>query len=156
MPSQNQQEELRLRNVKTGGMHWIDYQLADDSQYCVQSIWCSVCRKHSKERDSESPYVKGTTNVKKDSVDSHAKGSLHRYAIEAQAISDKRKHNELTPIEQGFKNMDSDLFERIKKLFSTAAYTGINELPFTQYVKALELQQVNYGDSTLASTVEPR
>ena len=89
--------------------------------------------------------------MKKDSVDSHAKGSLHRYAIEAQAISDKRKHNELTPIEQGFKNMDSDLFERIKKLFSTAAYTAINELPYTQYVKALELQQVNYGDSTLAS-----
>lgn len=71
-------------------MKWIDYELADDQDF-VKSIWSSICREHSKEKHS--PYVIGTTNVKKKLVNSHAKGSLHRSAIEAVA---KGKQNILS------------------------------------------------------------
>ena len=90
--------------------------------------------------------------MSKESVKSHANGSIHRASIGAQAAAERRQKHKLTPIEGGIKKMESHAMDRVKKLFYTAAYITLNELAHIQCQNSGTAASQLWCKSSLGST----
>ena len=85
---------------------WLEFEVAENRSDVVSKVWCKVCRTYARGGEQILPYVKGTTNVKKQPIIKHLKSDLHKDSEGRAKVQDKIQANELTEIPKGLEKMD--------------------------------------------------
>ncbi|KAL5017507.1 hypothetical protein ScPMuIL_007096 [Solemya velum] len=115
-------------------------KVVDRGNVCTE-IWCECCRTFAVDRTSN--FVTGNQRVKKEGVKYHKDSTSHKDTLQIKSASLKRARSEATPFEKSLMKMDEVQMAKMEKLFTTAYYLAINERPFSDFPKLLELQAVN-------------
>ncbi|KAL5019991.1 hypothetical protein ScPMuIL_002883 [Solemya velum] len=115
-------------------------KVVDRGNVCTE-IWCECCRTFAV--DHTSNFVTGNQRVKKEGVKYHKDSTSHKDALHIKSASLKRARSKATPFEKSLMKMDEVQMAKMEKLFTTAYYLAINERPFSDFPKLLELQAVN-------------
>ena len=91
-------------------------------------------------------FVTGNMVVKKEGVVYHKKAQSHLTALSAKDASQKKAVGQPTKIESSFLKMDSHLLTKMTYLFNITYHLAVEERPFTDFPKLMELHKKNSLD----------
>ena len=145
---------VRLKTISSWNFDWLKYELSDDG-LLVTKVWCCVCRDFADSaaqimnagqsqccRDLDA-YIIGTSNIKKDTANTHASSLVHCKAMAAKTAHDSPAS---TALGKHISKMDDLTYERICKLFDWAFVVAKKELPFTLFPTLVNTELKHGGD----------
>ncbi len=146
-------KKMKLKTVLSWNISWLKYELSDDGIW-VTKVWCGICREFGSSASVLNPgqsqccrdrdaYVDGTTNVKKDTVNTHQTSTIH-----CRAVAAKNAKNDPTSSDLGkhFTKIDDGTFDHMCKLFDWAYVVAKKELSFKMFPTLVETEIKHGGD----------
>lgn len=133
--------------VDSWGFDWLRYEA---NNKVVTKVWCCTCREYySKHQGSiplhagqerlcnTEPYISGTTNIKKDTANTHGKSKSHIAAFQALTTPSP----EVSDTVQCLQRLNDRTKEKMCKLFDIAYTVVHSEQPFTLFRTLVGLEK---------------
>lgn len=133
--------------VDSWGFDWLRYEA---NNKVVTKVWCCTCREYySKHQGSiplhagqerlcnTEPYISGTTNIKKDTANTHGKSKSHIAAFQALTTPSP----EVSDTVQCLQRLNDRTKEKMCKLFDIAYTVAHSEQPFTLFRTLVGLEK---------------
>ena len=108
-------------------------------QFTEGKMFCKYCLEVSEHADKNSSFYKGSDKFRIGVIRAHNKSKQHFRCADVY----RARRNPQNPIEQGLRNMECAVQEKLIKLFNTAYFVAKEEMPFSSFKGLCGLQIKN-------------
>ena len=108
-------------------------------QFTEGKMFCKYCLEVSEHADKNSSFYKGSDKFRIGVIRAHNKSKQHFRCADVY----RARRNPQNPIQQGLRNMECAVQEKLIKLFNTAYFVAKEEMPFSSFKGLCGLQIKN-------------